>query len=78
MLGLTFSNESDYDLIREDDTCNFVDLDQFTEGRQLTLELTHADGSKDELKLNHTYNSAQVDWFRHGSALNLIKKEAKG
>ena len=78
MLGLTFSNESDYDLIREDDTCNFVDLDQFTEGRQLTLELTHADGSKNELKLNHTYNSAQVGWFRHGSALNLIKKEAKG
>jgi len=78
MLGLTFSNENDYDLIREDDTCNFVDLDQFAEGRQLTLELIHADGSKDELKLNHTYNSAQVDWFRHGSALNLIKKEAKG
>jgi len=78
MLGLTFSNEGDYDLIREDDTCNFVDLDQFAEGSQLTMELIHGDGSKDELKLNHTYNSAQVDWFRHGSALNLIKKEAKG
>ncbi|XOV67718.1 MAG: aconitate hydratase [Fluviicola sp.] len=75
MLGLTFDNENDYDKILEDDTFNFLDLDQFAEGKQLTLEVVHADGSKDEIKLNHTYNEAQIDWFRAGSALNLIKKQ---
>lgn len=76
MLGLTFANEADYDKVLEDDTFNFLDLDQFAEGKQLTLEIVHADGSKEEIKLNHTYNEAQIEWFRHGSALNLIKKEA--
>ncbi|MCR9173173.1 MAG: aconitate hydratase [bacterium] len=75
MLGLTFDNENDYDKIMEDDTFNFLDLDQFADGKQLTLEIVHADGSKDEIKLNHTYNEAQIDWFRAGSALNLIKKQ---
>ncbi|MDB3907094.1 aconitate hydratase [Crocinitomicaceae bacterium] len=75
MLGLTFANENDYDKIMEDDTFNFLDLDQFSEGQQLTLELAHANGSKDEIKLNHTYNEAQIDWFRAGSALNLIKRQ---
>lgn len=75
MLGLTFANESDYDKILEDDTFNFMDLDQFAEGKQLTLEVVHADGTKDEIKLNHTYNEAQIDWFRAGSALNLIKAQ---
>lgn len=75
MLGLTFANENDYDKILEDDTFNFTDLDQFAEGKQLTLEVVHADGSKDEIKLNHTYNEAQIDWFRAGSALNLIKAQ---
>ncbi len=76
MLGLTFDNESDYDKIKEDDTFNFLDLDQFADGKQLTLEIVHADGSKEEVKLNHTYNDAQIEWFKHGSALNLIKKQA--
>ncbi len=75
MLGLTFSNESDYDLIKEDDTFNFVDLNEFAPGKQLTLEIVHADASKDVIKLNHTYNDNQIDWFKEGSALNLIKKE---
>lgn len=75
MLGLTFANENDYDKILEDDTFNFLDLDQFAEGKRLTLEVVHADGSKDEIKLNHTYNEAQIDWFRAGSALNLIKAQ---
>lgn len=76
MLGLTFVNEADYDKIREDDTFNFLDLDQFAPGKQITLELVHADGSKDEIKLNHTYNAQQIDWYRAGSALNLIKQQA--
>ncbi len=77
MLGLTFATESDYDKVKEDDTFNFLDLDQFAPDKQLTLQLVHADGSKEEIKLNHTYNQAQIDWFRAGSALNLIRKEAE-
>jgi len=75
MLGLTFANEADYDLIQEDDTFNFLDLDQFAAGKQLHLEVAHADGSKDTVALNHTYNDAQIEWFKEGSALNLIKKQ---
>jgi len=73
MLGLTFAEESDYDKIREDDTFNFTDLDRFTPGVPLTLELVHADGSKETILLNHTYNDQQIEWFKAGSALNLIK-----
>lgn len=77
MLALTFDNESDYDLIQEDDTFNFVDLEHFTENQPLTVEVVHNDGSKDHIKVNHTYNSTQIDWFKEGSALNLIKKMNK-
>ncbi|MUH36598.1 aconitate hydratase [Zobellia amurskyensis] len=75
MLGLTFANEADYDLVQEDDTFNFIDIAEFAPDKQLTLELVHADGSKDVIKLNHTYNQPQIDWYREGSALNVIKKE---
>jgi aconitate hydratase len=75
MLGLTFANENDYDLIQEDDTINFLDLDQFAPDKQLTIEFVHADGTKDVIKTNHTYNQSQIDWYNEGSALNLIKKE---
>ncbi|WP_347374919.1 aconitate hydratase [Aequorivita sp. Q41] len=75
MLGLTFANEADYDLIQEDDTFNFVDIADFAPNKQLTLEIVHADGSKDTIKVNHTYNDAQIKWYREGSALNLIKKQ---
>ena len=76
MLALTFDNESDYDLIQEDDTFNFVDLESFSPSNQITIELLHSDGSSDIIKTNHTYNSQQIDWYREGSALNLIKKGA--
>ncbi len=72
MLGLTFATESDYDKILEDDSIDFLDLDQFAEGKQLTLKLNHEDGSSDAIKVNHTYNEQQIGWFRAGSALNLI------
>ena len=75
MLGLTFAKESDYDLVQEDDTFNFLDISDFTPDKPLTIELVHADGSKDEIKANHTYNAAQINWFKEGSALNVIKKE---
>ncbi len=76
MLGLTFNTESDYDLIKEDDTFNFTDLNQFAPGKQLTVEIVHADGSIDNIVCNHTYNAGQIEWYKYGSALNLIKAEA--
>ena len=76
MLGLTFENESDYDLIREDDTFNFIDLDSFAPNKSLTLQVEHQDGSSDQITLNHTYNEQQIEWFRAGSALNLIRANA--
>jgi aconitate hydratase len=75
MLGLTFANENDYDLIQEDDTFNFIDLVEFAPGKPLTVEVVHADGTKDIIKLNHTYNEQQIGWFRAGSALNLIRQQ---
>ncbi len=75
MLGLTFAVESDYDKIQEDDTFNFVDLSAFSPGKPLTLEVVHADGSKENISLNHTYNASQIEWFEAGSALNLIKQQ---
>jgi len=77
MLALTFDNENDYDLIQEDDAFNFVDLNEFAPGKQLTVEVVHADGSKDSVKVNHTYNEQQIKWFKAGSALNLIRKQNK-
>jgi aconitate hydratase len=72
MLALTFNNEADYDLIQEGDTFNFTDLKEFAPGKQITLEVVHANGSKDTIMANHTYNAGQIGWFVAGSALNLI------
>jgi len=74
MLGITFDNPADYDKILEDDTFNFIDLEDFAPRKPLTIELVHSDGSKDLIKANHTYNASQIEWFSAGSALNLIKK----
>jgi aconitate hydratase len=75
MLGLTFANEADYDLIQEDDTFNFIGLKSFSPGKPLVIEAVHADGSLDLITVNHTYNQGQIDWYNEGSALNLIKKQ---
>ena len=75
MLGITFDNEKDYDLIQENDTFNFVDLAEFAPGKPITIEVVHDDGSKDTIMSNHTYNSQQIEWYKEGSALNLIKKQ---
>ncbi len=77
MLGLTFANENDYNLVQEDDTIETLDLDAFAPDTPIHLEFTHADGSSDTIKCNHTYNENQIDWFRAGSALNKIKEENK-
>ena len=73
MLALTFDNKTDYDKIREDDRISVKGLKSFAAGKPLTIELAHKDGSRDEFLVNHTYNENQLEWFRAGSALNLIK-----
>lgn len=75
MLALTFANENDYDLILEDDTFDFIDLEHFAPEKPLTIALLHSDGSKDTIIANHSYNAGQIAWFRAGSALNLIKAQ---
>ena len=75
MLGITFDNENDYDRIQEDDVFNFVDLKEFAPDRLLTIELIHKDGSTETIMANHSYNDQQIEWFKEGSALNLIKKQ---
>lgn len=77
MLALTFANQADYDKIQEDDSIDILGLEKFTPGVQLTIVLTHKNGSKDEIKVNHTYNEGQIEWFKAGSALNLIGLKEK-
>lgn len=74
MLALTFDNKDDYDKVLEDDTID-VHVSDFAPGKQVRITLNHADGSKDDIFANHTYNDAQIAWFRAGSALNMIKKQ---
>ncbi|HEV7331053.1 MAG TPA: aconitate hydratase [Flavisolibacter sp.] len=75
MLGLTFANKEDYDKVQEDDTIDIIGLTEFAPGKQLTVVLHHADGTSDKVKVNHTYNEQQIEWFKAGSALNLIRKQ---
>jgi len=77
MLALTFDNPDDYDLVRQDDTVDIVDFSEMAPDKPLTIRLNHSDGSSDTFKVNHTYNKAQIDWVRAGSALNKIREELK-
>jgi aconitate hydratase len=78
MLALTFADPSDYDKVLEDDTIDITGLESFAPGKPLTVVLHHADGSADEVSVNHTYNESQIGWFQAGSALNLIKQQQSG
>ena len=73
MLGLTFNTESDYNKIQEDDSFDFIDLSSFSPEKPLTIRVNHKDGSNDLIIVNHTYNESQIEWFKAGSALNLLK-----
>lgn len=75
MLALTFSDPADYDKIRQDDFLSITDFSAMKPGSPLTLRLDHADGTSEEIKLLHTYNSQQIEWVAAGSALNKIRKE---
>ena len=76
MLALTFANPADYELIQEDDSIDILGLGSFAPGTPLELVLNHADGSSHRIVANHTYNQGQIEWFKAGSALNLIKAKA--
>ena len=73
MLALTFNDENDYDKIHEDDTFNFIDLESFSPNKSISLEIIHSNNSKEIIKLRHTFNAQQIEWYKNGSALNLIK-----
>ena len=75
MLGLTFANKADYDKFQEDDRISIIDLTSFATDKPLTLVLTHKDGSTDTVLANHTYNAQQIEWFKEGGALNIIRKQ---
>lgn len=76
MLALTFTDKSDYDKILEDDTIDILGLKDFTPGKALQIVLHHQDGTKDQILVNHTYNHQQIEWFKAGGALNIIRKES--
>ena len=74
MLALTFSDPADYDKIREDDTIDIIGLTQFAPNTPLILVLNHIDGSQDSFPVNHTFNQQQIEWFKAGAALNIIRR----
>ncbi len=77
MLALTFANKDDYNKIQEDDVIDIIGLTSFAPGKQLTVVFNHKDGSKDEIKANHSYNAQQIEWFKAGGALNIIRANVK-
>jgi aconitate hydratase len=78
MLALTFANKADYDKIQEDDSVDILGLTEFAPGKSLTLVFNHADGTSDEISVNHTYNEQQIEWFKAGAALNIIRAQVAG
>jgi len=74
MLALTFANPADYNRIQEDDSFDIIGLESFEPGKLLQLNLNHADGSSEKIQAKHTYNEAQIEWFKAGSCLNFIKE----
>ncbi len=75
MLGLTFNTKEDYDKICEDDTIDILGLTSFSVNKPLTIQLNHKDGTTDTIVVNHTYNEQQIEWYKAGGALNIIRNE---
>jgi aconitate hydratase len=78
MLALTFADKNDYNKIREDDTFDILGLTKFTPGVALKIVLHHVDGSEDSFPVNHSYNANQIEWFKAGGALNIIRSQVEG
>jgi aconitate hydratase len=76
MLALTFADKNDYEKIQEDDNIDIIGLTDFTPGKPLTMVFHHSDGTKDEISVNHSYNAQQIEWFKAGAALNIIRQAA--
>jgi len=77
MLALTFADKNDYDKIMEDDSIDVIGLTEFVPGKSLNIVIKHADGSSDTIEVNHSYNEQQIEWFKEGGALNIIRKSAR-
>ncbi len=77
VLAMTFASPADYDKVQEDDVVDLIDLTEFAPGRKFTLILKHDDGSQDTIKANHSYNETQINWYKAGSALNVIRAQQK-
>jgi aconitate hydratase len=75
MLALTFDDKADYEKFREDDSIDIIGLTSFAPNQKLTLVLHHNDGTQDEIKVNHSYNEQQIEWFKEGAALNIIRRD---
>ena len=75
ILALTFSNPDDYEKILEDDKISLLDLNELSPNKQVKCIISHADGNKDEILLNHSYNQSQIEWFKAGSALNVLRNK---
>jgi len=75
MLGLTFADKEDYNKILEDDSIDILGLTSFVPGKQLTVQLNHKDGTSETILVNHTYNENQIEWFKAGGALNIIRSQ---
>jgi aconitate hydratase len=78
MLALTFADKADYDKIQEDDTIDIVGLTSFAPNTPLILILNHINGTSETITVNHTYNQQQIEWFKAGAALNIIRKQVAG
>jgi aconitate hydratase len=78
MLALTFANPADYDKILEDDRIDILGLTEFTPEKPLQIMLHHADGTLESIVANHSYNAQQIEWFKEGAALNIIRKQVAG
>ena len=74
VLTLTFMNKDDYNKIKEDDKIDITGLPEFSADRKLTVTLIHSDGTREKFQANHSYNESQIEWFKAGSALNIIRK----
>ncbi len=77
MLALTFANKDDYNKIQEDDRFDITGLTSFAPGTPLTLVIHHSNGNSEEIKVNHSYNAQQIEWFKAGGALNIIRASLK-
>lgn len=75
MLGLTFNDKADYEKFQEDDSIDIIGLAEFTPGKPLAMVLHHTDGTADIITVNHTYNEQQIEWFKAGAALNIIRRD---